>query len=184
MCVIPHSGSLGLGLQRLLCTVQSTGNVDSLVMGLEVFCFVLIHVYIFKTMSCSVVFGNEKHWVDRKITTWSLFSNWILYLCCSDWHFLIWTRFTLNISYLFWLQKKWEKAFIEIQKCLRHCRKSSKIYRGLENMLIVSLASSLFSLLTELHNGLSATELSGTNLPLRVTLPFYFPNHLTYHAVG
>lgn len=45
-------------------------------------------------------------------------------------------------------------------------------------MLIVSLASSLFLLLTELHDGLSSTELSGTNL-LRVALPVYFSNHLT-----
>lgn len=50
-------------------------------------------------------------------------------------------------------------------------------------MVIVSLEP-LFSLLTELHNRLSSAELSGTNLLLRVTLPFYFPNHLTYHAVG
>lgn len=41
----------------------------------------------------------------------------------------------------------------------------------------------MFSLLTELHNGLASAELFATNLLLRVTLSFYFPNDLTYRAV-
>lgn len=50
-------------------------------------------------------------------------------------------------------------------------------------MLMVLLKSSLFSLLTDLHNRMSSAELFGTNLWPRVTLPFHFPNDLTNIAV-
>lgn len=47
-------------------------------------------------------------------------------------------------------------------------------------MLIISLESWLLSLLTELPNGLPSAELFETNLLFGVTLPFYFPNDVTY----
>lgn len=47
-------------------------------------------------------------------------------------------------------------------------------------MLIISLESWLLSLLTELPNRLPSAELFETNLLFGVTLPFYFPNDVTY----
>lgn len=48
-------------------------------------------------MSSSVVFRDEKYLVDRKITTCVVVRSQVMYVCCSDRHFFICTRFTLNL---------------------------------------------------------------------------------------